>query len=71
MINLSILIFSFTNKAYLLLRFSIPIIIVGGAIVWVLYLGIVKNNWKGAMDIAKPAAFFGAAWVLIYYFIFS
>jgi hypothetical protein len=53
------------------MRFYFPIIIFVGALFLVLYTGLIKKNWKEAVDILRITLFFGAVWGIIFYFVFS
>lgn len=63
--------FEYTNRISFGIRFATPFIVVGGGIIWFLYLGVIKKDWKEAFEILRPALFFGAVWALIFYFLFS
>jgi hypothetical protein len=41
------------------------------AFAWILYLGIIKKDWKKAADILRITLFFGVIWGLIFYFLFK
>jgi len=53
------------------MRLYFPIVLFAAAIAWFLFTGLIKGDWKAAMDILKPTLFFGAVWGVIYYLMFS
>jgi predicted exporter len=68
---MQVILFDYTMRTAWILRFAAPVIIVAGAFLWVLYLGIIKKDWRKGVDIIMPAIFFGVVWALIYHFIFT
>jgi len=53
------------------MRLLMPVILFVLAIIWALYSGIIKKDWKKFRDIIYPTLFFGGVWAVIYYFFFK
>jgi|GEM_PF-1581295 len=51
-------------------RLLVPIVLFAAAVLWILYLLIVKRNWKKAKEVLIPTLFFTAIWAVIYYFVY-
>lgn len=52
------------------MRLAIPIFIFFAAVVWSLYLALIKRDRNMAMEITRPTLFFGLVWGILYYLIF-
>jgi hypothetical protein len=53
------------------MRLIFPVILIILAFGWILYKGLVKKNWKDAVDILRITLFFAGIWLIMYFVIFK